>query len=82
MISEGLERVTRVTIVTDSGIVYEDYAAYRGGIELSIQDEGRTLKVFPLKESCDTTDIDQILADLRRARKTVAAERRASKAID
>lgn len=39
--------VTRITVVTDEGRVFEKYDAYTGGVYLSLQDEGRTLKILP-----------------------------------
>lgn len=53
LIRDGLENITRITIVTDKGNVFEDYKAYEDGVELSIQDEGRTLKVFARTEGID-----------------------------
>lgn len=53
LIRDGLENITRITIVTDKGNVFEDYKAYEAGVELSIQDEGRTLKVFARTEGID-----------------------------
>lgn len=53
LIRDGLENVTRITIVTDKGNVLEDYKAYESGVELSIQDEGRTLKVFRRTEGIE-----------------------------
>lgn len=53
LIRDGLESITRITIVTDEGNVFEDYKAYVAGVELSIQDEGRTLKVFARTEGID-----------------------------
>lgn len=41
-------RVTRITVVTDTNRVFEQYGAFKGGVELHLQDDGRTLKVFPL----------------------------------
>lgn len=40
-------KATRVTIVTDEGLVFEDYDLYKGGVELHLQDGGHTLKLFP-----------------------------------
>lgn len=40
-------QVTRVTIVSDEGIEFERYDLYKHGVELHLQDDGRTLKVFP-----------------------------------
>ncbi|GAA1639369.1 hypothetical protein GCM10009700_27890 [Brevibacterium sanguinis] len=48
-------------------------------------DEGRRQAQYAAIDALsvdETSDIDQTLADLRRARKAVAAERRALKAID
>lgn len=42
--------VTRITVVTDEGIVFERYDAFKNGVTLSLQDDGRTLKVFPAGE--------------------------------
>jgi hypothetical protein len=43
----SLDKVTRITVVTDEGIVFERYGAFKEGVYLSVQDDGRTLKVFP-----------------------------------
>lgn len=45
--TEDLSKVTRITVVTDEGRVFEKYDAYTGGVYLSVQDEGRTLKILP-----------------------------------
>lgn len=42
-----LRKITRVTVVTNEGVVFERYEAYESGVILSIQDDGRTLKIFP-----------------------------------
>lgn len=42
--------VTRVTLVGKNGLAYEDYNLFKGGAEIHIQDDGRTLKVFPLTQ--------------------------------
>ena len=39
--------VTRVTVVGQEGIEFERYDLYEGGVELHLQDDGRTLKLFP-----------------------------------
>lgn len=44
---QDLSKVTRITVVTDEGVVYEKYDAFEFGVILSIQDDGRTLKIFP-----------------------------------
>lgn len=44
-----LPNVTRVTVVTENGVEYEKYQAYEGGVEIHLQDDGRTLKIFPKK---------------------------------
>lgn len=49
----NLSRVTRITVVGDAGkgLLFEDYHAYEHphGPELSLQDEGRTLKILPTR---------------------------------
>lgn len=42
-----LRKITRITVVTDEGREFEKYNAYESGVILSIQDDGRTLKIFP-----------------------------------
>lgn len=43
-----LTQITRVTVVDDaSGRVFERKNLYSNGVQLSVQDEGRTLKVLP-----------------------------------
>jgi hypothetical protein len=42
--------VTRITLVGKNGLVYEDYNLFKGGAEVHLQDDGRTLKVFPMRE--------------------------------
>lgn len=43
----SLEKVTRITVAGPEGIVFERYDLYPGGVDLLVQDEGRTLKVLP-----------------------------------
>jgi hypothetical protein len=48
--SPDYSKVTRICVVDEeSGIAFERYGFYRNGVELHLQDEGRTLKVFPRK---------------------------------
>lgn len=42
--------VTRVTVVGQDGLVFEKYDLFKGGVDLFLQDEGRTLKIFPKLE--------------------------------
>lgn len=43
-----LTEVTRVTVVGDAeGRVFERKSLYSNGVRLSVQDDGRTLKVLP-----------------------------------
>jgi hypothetical protein len=42
--------VSRVTVVSDEGLEYEAYGLYLDGVELHLQDNGRTLKIFPRRE--------------------------------
>lgn len=40
--------VTRVTIVSEEhGRVFEKFDLYKGGVDILIQDDGRTLKIVP-----------------------------------
>lgn len=41
------DKVTRITVVTEDGRVFEKYDAYSNGVTLSLQDDGLTLKIFP-----------------------------------
>lgn len=46
-----MPELTRVTLVDRNGLVFEDYGLYPAGsdgAELMIQDQGRTLKVWPV----------------------------------
>lgn len=45
--NQDLRKITRITVVTDEGREFEKYNAFENGIVLSIQDDGRTLKIFP-----------------------------------
>ena len=46
----GFPDVTRVTVVADDGSVFERYRIWKGGVEIHLQDDGRTMKLFPLAE--------------------------------
>lgn len=46
-----LRKITRITVVTDEGREFEKYDAYEAGVVLSVQDGGRTLKIFPRSKS-------------------------------
>jgi len=39
--------VTRLVVVGDQGKILEKWDLFRDGVELHLQDEGRTLKIFP-----------------------------------
>lgn len=41
-----LTDVTRITVVTEDGNIFEKYNAYKHGVELHVQDDGRTLKII------------------------------------
>lgn len=41
-----LTDVTRITVVTETGIMFEKYNAFKHGVELHVQDDGRTLKII------------------------------------
>lgn len=43
----NLPAVTRITVVSDAGREFEKYDLYENGVEVHLQDEGRTLKIFP-----------------------------------
>ncbi len=45
--NQDLRKITRITVVTDEGREFEKYNAFENGIILSIQDGGKTLKIFP-----------------------------------
>ena len=49
----GLDKVTRITVVSDKGREFEAYDLYDNGVELHLQDDGKTLKIFPRKETRD-----------------------------
>ena len=49
----GLDKVTRITAVSDKGREFEAYDLYDNGVELHLQDDGKTLKIFPRKETRD-----------------------------
>lgn len=53
-----LNKVTRITVVTEDGNVFEKYNAFEHGVELHIQDDGRTLKVMNAEKR--THDADNI----------------------
>jgi hypothetical protein len=44
---DDLKNVTRITVILEDGTVFERYGAWSGGIELHLQDDNRTLKIFP-----------------------------------
>lgn len=46
-------KVTRVTVVTNEGIAFERCNLYEHGVEIHLQDDGRTLKIFPLRGDDD-----------------------------
>ena len=41
-----LTDVTRITVVTETGVMFEKYNAFKHGVELHVQDDGRTLKIM------------------------------------
>lgn len=45
----GFEDVTRITVVGPNGVEFERYALFPDGCELHLQDDGKTLKIFPLE---------------------------------
>lgn len=44
-----LSKVTRITVVSDEKREFEKFNLYKQGVELSLQDDGRTLKILPQK---------------------------------
>lgn len=42
-----LPDVTRITIVSKDGVEFERYGLYHHGVEIHLQDDGKTLKIFP-----------------------------------
>lgn len=47
--SFNLPNVSRITVVSDEGREFEKYDLYENGVEVHLQDDGRTLKIFPRK---------------------------------
>lgn len=47
----NLPDVTRITVVSDAGREFEKYDLYENGVEIHLQDDGRTLKIFPRSKS-------------------------------
>lgn len=45
-----LDRVTRLVVVSGNGVELDAYNKYEGGVDLLVQDDGKTLKIFPKKE--------------------------------
>lgn len=43
----AFEDVTRITVVGPHGAMFEKYDAFPDGVELHLQDDGKTLKIFP-----------------------------------
>lgn len=43
----SLQDVTRITVVSEEGVEFEKYNLYEDGVEIHLQDDGRTLKIFP-----------------------------------
>lgn len=43
----NLDKVTRITVVSDKGREFEKYDLFKHGVYLSVQDDGRTLKILP-----------------------------------
>lgn len=41
--------VTRIVVVFPDGTVWEKRGAFKGGVEMHLQDDERTLKIFPLQ---------------------------------
>ena len=39
--------MTGITVVSEQGVIFEGCGAFEGGVMLSLQDGGRTLKIFP-----------------------------------
>ena len=48
---QSFDKVTRITLVSNNGVEFEKYNLYEHGVEIHLQDDGRTLKIFPRKES-------------------------------
>lgn len=42
-----IPNATRITVIGESGVVYENYTEYENGCWVHIQDDGRTVKIFP-----------------------------------
>jgi hypothetical protein len=54
VIRADLAHVTRICVVdSEHGRAFERYNFYLNGVELHLQDDGRTLKILPRKEEAD-----------------------------
>lgn len=70
-----MPRVTRVEVIDRSGRVYVAY--YEPGIEVHVQDDGRTVKIFAGERSgkCPTYQAITEKADLAEQGRRLASER-------
>lgn len=41
------ENVTRITVVFPDGTFWEKYGAFPKGVDVHLQDDDRTMKIFP-----------------------------------
>lgn len=48
---QDFDKVSRIVVVSDIEVVFEKYGLYEDGIEIHLQDDGRTLKILPRKEN-------------------------------
>lgn len=54
--STTFPEVSRVTVVSDRGVEFEHYDLYTRGVAIHLQDDGRTLKLFPAQPKRNPDD--------------------------
>lgn len=56
--SAELAAITRVAIDSDAGMIFENFALFDDGVQLLIQDDGRTLRIVPAQNPLSEKDSD------------------------
>lgn len=54
-----LPAVTRIVVVGDRVKELEEWNLWANGVEVHLQDDGRTLKIFPRRVDDDSEDFDE-----------------------